>query len=66
MPVVEKFSHGGWRPSADRFIKIMEDPFYRTLIDLQDLLTVRTADFWYRRQVKALHLPITTDRKSVV
>jgi asparaginyl-tRNA synthetase len=60
VPVVEKFSHGGWRPSADRFIKIMEDPFYRTLIDLQDLLTVRTADFWYRRQVKALHLPITT------
>ncbi|MFF4806489.1 amino acid--tRNA ligase-related protein [Streptomyces sp. NPDC001351] len=61
---MEKFSHGGWRPAADRFIKIMEDPFYRTLIDLQDLLTVRTAEFWRQRQVKALHLPITTGSVS--
>ncbi|MCI3899800.1 amino acid--tRNA ligase-related protein [Streptomyces spectabilis] len=61
---MEKFSHGGWRPATDRFIKIMDDPFYRTLIDLQDLLTVRTASFWHQRQVKALHLPITTGSVS--
>ncbi len=60
----EQLSHGGWRPRPDRFIKIMDDPFYRTLIDLQDLLTVRTTEFWRGRQVKALHLPITTDSVS--
>ncbi|WP_327178522.1 asparaginase [Streptomyces sp. NBC_01335] len=64
MPVTEKFAHGGWRPAADRFIKIMDDPFYRTLIDLQDLLTVCTTEFWHRRTVKALHLPITTGSVS--
>src|SRR5690606_41752076 len=54
------FSHGGWRPSPDRFLNILTDPMYRTLVDLQDLVTTRTAAFWSRRGVKSMHLPITT------
>jgi asparaginyl-tRNA synthetase len=33
---------------------------YRTLVDLQDLITTRTAAFWSERGVKSVHLPITT------
>ncbi len=64
MIVAQKTSHGGWRPASDRFIKIMDDPFYRLLVDLQDLLTTRTTEFWAGRRVKALHLPITTSSIS--
>ncbi|GAA1918637.1 amino acid--tRNA ligase-related protein [Streptantibioticus ferralitis] len=64
MIVAQKTSHGGWRPASDRFIKIMDDPFYRVLVDLQDLLTTRTTEFWAARRVKALHLPITTSSIS--
>ncbi|MFF2039446.1 amino acid--tRNA ligase-related protein [Kitasatospora sp. NPDC058170] len=54
------FSHGGWRPSPDRFLDILDDPMYRTLVDLQDLVTTATSGFWAERGVKSLHLPITT------
>lgn len=54
------FSHGGWRPSQDRYLRILTDPMYRTLVDLQDLVTTRTAAFWSERGVKSVHLPITT------
>ncbi|KOG56913.1 asparaginase [Streptomyces virginiae] len=42
----------------------MNNPLYKVLIDLQDELTVRTAEFWRARDVRALHLPITTDSIS--
>ncbi|MDX2852630.1 amino acid--tRNA ligase-related protein [Actinacidiphila glaucinigra] len=59
-----EFSHGGWRPAPDRFLDIVEQPLYRTLVDLQDLVTTETAAFWSARGVKSLHLPVTTNSIS--
>ncbi|WP_329388364.1 amino acid--tRNA ligase-related protein [Streptomyces sp. NBC_01716] len=59
-----RFDHGGWRPDADRFIRILDDPFYRLLIGLQDLATRVTTRFWTERGSKCMHLPITTDSVS--
>ncbi len=59
-----RFDHGGWRPHRDRFIQILDDPFYRLLVDLQDLSTRVTTRFWERRGAKCMHLPITTDAVS--
>ncbi|MFF3672954.1 amino acid--tRNA ligase-related protein [Streptomyces sp. NPDC002120] len=58
--MTNEFTHGGWRPSQDRFLDILDEPLYRRLVDLQDLVTTRTAGFWAARGVKSLHLPITT------
>ncbi|MET9426172.1 MULTISPECIES: amino acid--tRNA ligase-related protein [unclassified Streptomyces] len=58
------YTHGGWRPSADRFLEIVDQPLYRTLVDLQDLVTTETALFWSERGVKSVHLPITTNSIS--
>lgn len=55
------------RPSeADlpRFLKILDDPMYASLVDLQDLVNYETAAFWRARRVKALHLPVTTSSIS--
>ncbi|WKV72873.1 asparaginase [Streptomyces sp. PCS3-D2] len=64
MSLKNDFSHGGWRPSADRFLEIVDQPLFRTLVDLQDLVTTRTTSFWSERGVKSVHLPITTNSIS--
>ncbi|MGW7528789.1 amino acid--tRNA ligase-related protein [Streptomyces sp. NPDC054783] len=58
------YTHGGWRPSQDRFLEIIDQPLYRTLVDLQDLVTLETALFWRERGVRSVHLPITTNSIS--
>lgn len=57
-------SHGGWRPSPDRYLQILDSPLHRAVVDLQDALTVETTSFWSQRGVKAVHLPITTGSVS--
>jgi asparaginyl-tRNA synthetase len=49
-------------PLADplRFLKILDDPLYRLIVDLQDLVSVETTLFWSRRGLRTMHLPITT------
>lgn len=48
----------------DRFLRILKDPQTRMLVDLQDLVTRATTDFWSRRGARNLHLPITTNSIS--
>jgi asparaginyl-tRNA synthetase len=43
-----------------RYLAILDDPMYTCLVDLQDLVSYETARFWRERQVRALHLPVTT------
>lgn len=50
---------GNWS-AADRFLKLINDPWYRLLLDLQHQLTVATHAYWAERNCKTLHLPITT------
>ncbi|ACZ87188.1 amino acid--tRNA ligase-related protein [Streptosporangium roseum] len=57
-------SHYGWRPADSRFLDILDEPFYRLLADLQDLVLVESSAFWKKRNAKFLNLPITTDTIS--
>src|SRR5258708_29590597 len=53
----------GARPrfaDPDRFLKILDDPMYALVVDLQDLVSVETTMFWSRRGLRVMHLPITT------
>lgn len=43
-----------------RYLKVLEEPFYRCLVDLQDLISYETARFWRSRDVRSVHLPVTT------
>ncbi|MGW2831898.1 amino acid--tRNA ligase-related protein [Streptomyces sp. NPDC001286] len=47
-----------------RFLRILDDPLYTTLVDLQDLVNYETAAFWRARRVRAVHLPVTTSSIS--
>ena len=43
-----------------RYLTVLEEPFYRSLVDLQDLISYETARFWRSRNVRSVHLPVTT------
>jgi asparaginyl-tRNA synthetase len=49
---------------ADRFLQVLADPWYRTLVALQDGLSFATATFWRGRGLRTLHLPVTTSAVS--
>jgi asparaginyl-tRNA synthetase len=51
-------------PDDDRFLRVLKDPQMRLLVDLQDLVTRATTDFWSRRGARTMHLPITTNSIS--
>ncbi|GGN29513.1 hypothetical protein GCM10011609_86700 [Lentzea pudingi] len=59
-----QFVHANWRPSPSRFLDILDDPFFRSVVVLQDVLTRVTTAFWAEQQVRAIHLPITTGSVS--
>lgn len=61
---MQRDAHGGWRPEPDRFLRIVDDPVLRAVVLLQDLITRTTVDFWSRRGVLNLYLPITTSSVS--
>ncbi|MFJ4706773.1 asparagine synthetase A [Streptomyces anulatus] len=47
-----------------RFLRILEDPWFSTLVEVQDLITFETAVFWRGRGVRNVHLPVTTGSVS--
>lgn len=49
---------------ARRYLAILDQPLYSCLVDLQDLVSYETAQFWRQRRVRALHLPVTTNAVS--
>ncbi|MEC3978041.1 amino acid--tRNA ligase-related protein [Amycolatopsis sp. H20-H5] len=46
--------------TSQRYLAILDDPMYACLVRLQDLVSYETARFWRAREVRALHLPVTT------
>lgn len=50
---------GTWE-AADHFLRAVESPWHRLLVNLADVLTRATVAHWAAHGVKALHLPLTT------
>lgn len=49
-----------WREPETHFLRVLEEPWYSLIVELQSALTVLTTEFWSARHVCCLHLPITT------
>ncbi len=52
-----------WQDPA-RFLQILDDPWFKIVVGIQNLVSVATMDFWRRRDCITLHLPITTNAIS--
>ncbi|MFN8074473.1 MAG: asparagine synthetase A [Kineosporiaceae bacterium] len=50
---------GSWREPL-HFLRALDNPWYRSLLDVQDVLTRSTFSFFGERGLKAVQLPITT------
>lgn len=61
---VQTIDDGARAVRPDRYLRILDEPWFRGLVDIQDLITFETAVFWRERGVKCLHLPITTNSIS--
>lgn len=46
--------------STSRFLELIDDPWFRLVVDLQNAVSVTTMAFWGSRGLKTMHLPITT------
>ncbi|MGW0808524.1 amino acid--tRNA ligase-related protein [Nonomuraea sp. NPDC002799] len=44
----------------DRFLRVVDDPWYTLLVEIQDLVTRSTVDFFGGAGLRNLHVPITT------
>lgn len=50
--------------ARDRFLTVLEHPWFRLLVDLQDCISVATTEHWSRAGLRTLHLPVTTGAVS--
>ncbi|MDT0266579.1 amino acid--tRNA ligase-related protein [Streptomyces sp. DSM 44915] len=50
--------------TEDRFLRVLDDPRYAFLVEVQDLIGYETAVFWRERGVRSVQLPITTSSVS--
>jgi asparaginyl-tRNA synthetase len=57
MALLDELPGGEAKP---RFLRVLDDPLYARVVELQDLVGHETAVFWRERNVRCVHLPITT------
>ncbi|MFJ9772344.1 asparagine synthetase A [Kitasatospora sp. NPDC101157] len=49
-----------WATPEKHYLTVLENPWYRSLAVLQDIVTHSTTEFWTKRGARNLHLPVTT------
>lgn len=53
-----------WRNLEDHYLKALADPWYKSLSEIQNLISLNTTLFYKEKNIKTLHLPITTNSIS--
>lgn len=49
-----------WKDLNTHYIKALDTDWYKLLVKLENLLTVETVKFYEKREISAIHLPVTT------
>ncbi|HOZ53816.1 MAG TPA: asparagine synthetase A [Bacilli bacterium] len=49
-----------WLDLDNHYIEVLKNPWYKQLIELQNLISIETANFYNEKGILTLHLPITT------
>lgn len=49
-----------WRDYKNYYLEIMDEPWYKLLIKLENLISVETMKFYEKRGITTMHLPVTT------
>jgi asparaginyl-tRNA synthetase len=49
-----------WKDLQEHYLTALQNPWYRTLIEIQDVISTSTYQFFAKRGLKTIHVPITT------
>lgn len=49
-----------WNDKDNYYIKVLDEPWYKLLIKLENLISVETMKFYEKKNMVTIHLPITT------
>ena len=49
-----------WKEPEIHYIKAMDDPWFKLLVKLQNLLSIETMKFYEEKNIVTIHLPVTT------
>jgi len=55
--------YGNWL-DKNRFLHLLDNPWYKLLVELQNHISVETYKYWDNMSLKTLHLPVTTNAVS--
>lgn len=51
---------GSWRDLENHYLSAIEDPWYKVILELQHQISWFTMQFYEEKQLKTMHLPVTT------
>ena len=49
-----------WKDLENHYIHLFEDPWYKILAEVQNLISIYTMEFYKNKNIKTLYLPVTT------
>lgn len=49
-----------WKNKNNYYLKVLDEPWYKLLVKLQNLLSVETMKFYEKKKIITMHLPVTT------
>ena len=49
-----------WKKEKEYYLKILDSPWYRLLVKLENLISIETMKFYEKRGIITIHLPVTT------
>ena len=49
-----------WREPEMHYIKVMEEPWFKILVKLENLISIETMKFYEKKGIITMHLPVTT------
>lgn len=53
-----------WRSPDTHYLAVLEDPWYKLIVRLQNSISCLTTEFWDSKGIRNVHLPITTGSVS--
>lgn len=56
----KKVVRGIWNDNENYYLRIIQEPWYKTLVDLDNIISYYSYIFFQNKGLKILHLPITT------
>lgn len=49
-----------WKDTENHYLKVLEEPWYKLLVKLENLVSYETMNFYEKKGIITMHLPVTT------